>query len=554
MRRYRPAMMLITFLSIGVVWLVIFGPAIPSMRTTGFALAATVIAVVVVTWLAPKRLAMMIPLLLLVHHAVITRQAPGWITIAAALLLIPLLPGLYRLLSSKPRVLITASSVSIALAFAAAAILCARVDVRTWTSRTRVAAPRTGNNNVVLIVLDTLRADRIGAYGYRARPVTPFLDSFARQATTFPRTYATSSWTIPSVGSMFTGLTCGQHGIFDGHTPLPASPTLAETLRGAGYFTEGISANFALDEEIGFTRGFDRYTVLWRMVRGNRTSVPSIWDDLNSVLINYYRGWIATVPGWNWKPRAADVTLRASRALDLAPRDRPLFLFVQYVDPHAPCDPISRNRFESAQSDRAYDEKWSLQYDREIRDLDDALRTLVANVDRRLDPKNTVVIIVADHGEQIGEEGERGHGRNLSEATIRVPLIVRSPTLAPGVGPQEAFSVARIFDLIRASAGIAVPATTTRIANSSLRIGNMVDRAVIEGPYKFVQRTKLDPASIIHEALYVLPDEKHDAQAQNRAVADRLRAALAADPLPRKRDAGMSDEMRAKFRALGYLR
>src|SRR5439155_26971269 len=165
----------VTILAIGVVWLVVFGPALPSMRTTAVALIATVIALLVGARLAPERLAMAIPLLLRVHHGIITRQMPGWITVACAVVITPFLPRLYRVLRSKPRILIPASTVSIALAVVAATILCARLHARTWTGPKQIASPRSGTN-VVLIVLDTLRADRIGAFGYRARAVTPFLD------------------------------------------------------------------------------------------------------------------------------------------------------------------------------------------------------------------------------------------------------------------------------------------------------------------------------------------------------------------------------------------
>jgi arylsulfatase A-like enzyme len=553
-RRYRIAMVAITLFSIAVLWMALFGPALPSRKAIALAIIAAAVAIGVAAYAPPKRLAMAIPVLLLLHHFLITRQLPGWMTFAAAIVLIPITPRVYDLLRARPRLLVTVSCLAIAAALPAAAMLYQRVDSRTWSS-SRHATRAGSDTNIVLIVLDTLRADRLGAFGYRARQVTPFLDSFARTAAVFPRSYAASSWTIPSVASMFTGLTCGQHGVIDAHTPLPANhPTLAETLRHSGYYTIGVNANFLLDEEIGFTRGFDRYTVLWRMVRGNRSRVPSIWDDLNVILTLYYRDWFALVPGWTWKARAADVTARTVRALDEAPQGMPLFLYVHYVDPHAPCDPASGGRFQMAESDRSYDPNWSLHYDGEIRDLDAALQTLMARIDQRLDPRKTVVIIVADHGEQLGEDGGRGHGKNLSEATIRVPLIVRSPALPAGVRPQEPFSTARVFDLVRVAAGIPASMQSPAVVTSSLRLGNIAQRAVIDGNYKFVQQWQVDPPSLIDEAVYALPDEKHNILAANRGVADRLRLGAAADPLSFKVEGQMSDEMRAKLRALGYLR
>ena len=553
-RRERAALIVLAVLSVVLLWLVLFGPRIPPKVPMAVAIVAGLGAIALTAYLPLRYIIIAIPAMLLFHHVVITRRMPGWMTIAAAIVLTPILPRLHRWLRARPPLLATVACLSVVAAPIAAATLARRVESHTWNSDRRTAPRSAADMNVVLIVIDTLRVDRVGAFGYRARPVTPFLDAFARTATVFPRSYAASSWTIPSVASMFTGLTCGQHGVVDPHTPLPRNhPTLAETLRGAGYSTWGISANFLLDEEIGFTRGFDHYTVLWRVVRGNRNVVPSIWDDLNAVFSTYYRDWIAPLPGWNWKARAADVTARGIQALNEAPRDRPLFLYLQYVDPHAPCDPVSRERFAVAESDRPYDPNWSVQYDREILDLDGALRKLVTSIDRRLDPRKTVVIIVADHGEQLGEDGERGHGKNLSEATIRVPLIVRSPALPDGLHPDAPFSTARVFDLARFAAGIPSAQQPSGLVSSSLHFGDIAQRAVIHDDYKFVQRWRLNPPSLIDEAVFALPDERHNVLAQHHDVADRLRIAAAADPLVRNDDRQMSEEMRAKLRALGYL-
>jgi phosphoglycerol transferase MdoB-like AlkP superfamily enzyme len=553
LRRYALAMAAVTLLAVALVAVAVVGPTFPSKMMVGFMVIAAATAITAAALLPPERFVLLIPALLLLHHIVITRQMPGLTTIAVAIVLTPLMPPAYRFLTAHSRAVVIAGAISMAAAAASAASLRAHVSVRSWTHEPRMHSAAQGDN-IVLIVLDTMRADRVGALGYRARPSTPFLNAFARQATVFASAYATTSWTIPSVASMFTGLTCGRHGLVSGENALPAArPTIAEVLRRKGYFTSGISANFALDDQTGFTRGFHRYEVLWRLVRGNRSAVPSMWDDLNTVLTTYYREWIALVPGWTWKPRATEVTERAIGAIDAAPRDTPMFLFVQYVDPHAPCDAVNDHAFRVADTDNRYDPKWSLEYDREVRDLDSALETLVDHIDRRLNPAKTLVIIVADHGEQLGEGGQRGHGKNLSEATIRVPLLVRFPGKAPAI-TTTTFSTARIFDLMTEAASVPAESQAPTFANSSLMLGDTLQRAVIDGRYKLVQRWQLAPEKLLGETMYMLPDETRDVLAGNAAVAGRLRIAAEADPLPRGAGGAMTEEMRAKLRALGYLR
>ncbi len=552
-RSYRSAVALLIVAAAACVWFVRFGPTIHSPVVIGAAILLVAAAILIDMWLRPNQLGLAIPALMLAHQFIVIRHRPGIGPLIAALILTALMPWLSRAIQSKPRVLLSVCTIAVAAAVIAVVLLRDRVELHHWTDQTRKPPPGRGAN-VVLLVLDTLRADRVGAFGYDARPVTPFLDDLAKRSVVFPRAYASSSWTIPSVASMFTGLTAGAHGVVTGASALPRrQTTLPEILRREGYFTTGISANFALDDETGFTRGFDRYTVLWRLIRGNRSTVPSIWDDINAPLLRYYDGWKAPIPGWNMKPRAVEVTRRAIAEVDDAPRDRPLFLYVQYLDPHAPCDAAGTDDWRPSSSDQPFDEDWSVEYDREIRNLDRALAGLVQHIDARLDPRNTMLIIVADHGEQLGESGERGHGTNLSEATIRVPLLVRFPAGMSAPDANNVFATMRIFDLITKAAGLPSSTRDTRFVHSSLLVGRTVQRSVSDGTHKLVQHWTLDPPHLERESLFQLPDEARNVLSANPAAAETLRAAVDADPLPRAADV-ISDESRAKLRALGYLR
>jgi arylsulfatase A-like enzyme len=552
--RYVRARSILVVAAIALAWFARFGIAVPSpLRLT--ALLAVAACCAALAWsLQPRTLTLFIPLALLVHQWLITRRIPGAGPIIAAVILTPVAPAIFAWLNSKKRLILVTGAVAVVLAIVVTFPIRHRVEARAWTGRAEGRANES-LPNIVLVVIDTLRADRVGALGYRVRPTTPFIDHLAQHAVVFPRAYSASSWTMPAVASMFTGLSPGAHGVITSdHAIRRDVPTLAESLRKAGYYTTGISANFGLDSEHGYARGFARYTVLWRIIRGTWDAVPSIWDDLNAVLTHYYDEWADLIPDWNWKPHAEDVTRAAIDGVDAAPRGIPLFLYVQYVDPHAPCDGARPGDWHVRPGDRPFDEQWSVEYDREILRLDGALESLVRHLDERLDPARTMVIVVADHGEQLGEGGWRGHGLNLSEATIRVPLLIRFPTGAvPTLDPASPISTQRVFDLALDAAGIRRNWTIEAFPQSSLVQGNTMLRSVTDGRHKFVQSWDLRSGQVTREQLFELPDESHDLSAAQSGAGASLRAVLSSEPMPLTTADVLSDEARAKFRALGYL-
>jgi choline-sulfatase len=248
--------------------------------------------------------------------------------------------------------------------------------------------------NVLLVTIDTLRADHVGCYG-DAAAATPVLDALAARGVRFATAIAHAPLTAPSHASILTGLLPLGHGVRDnGSFVLPPSPTtVAEVFRAAGYRTAAFVSGFPLDHRFGFTRGFDTYDD--RMLRGR--------DPRRAVYV---------------ERRAADVTRAAVDWVRSA--QAPWFAWVHYFDPHAPYEPPAdlASRFASSP------------YDGEVAYVDRELGHLLAAAEPG--PPGTIVLVTADHGESLGEHGEATHGVFVYDATLRVPWIMAGPGLPRG--------------------------------------------------------------------------------------------------------------------------
>ena len=248
---------------------------------------------------------------------------------------------------------------------------------------------RQGPANLLVISIDTLRADHIGCYGY-AKAGTPNLDRIAREGITFDDAICTVPLTLPSHTSLLTGLSPVTHGVRDNANFKLADDfvTLAEVLRANGYSTGAAVGAYILDSRFGLNQGFTYYD-----------------DDLSS-------GRQPSLFGYPERP-ANKVTDSAIKWLSGA--KEPFFLFAHYYDPHAPYDPPSS--FARTFAGRPYDG--------EIAFTDSEIGRLLEFLDRRKMLKRTLIAVVADHGEGLGEHGEDTHGILLYTATLRVPLIIR---------------------------------------------------------------------------------------------------------------------------------
>lgn len=282
--------------------------------------------------------------------------------------------------------------------------------------------------NIIIYQVDTLRADRLGIYGY-PRPTSPNIDTFARQAVLYTRAKAQSPWTKPSVASLLTGLDPRRHGVLDfGDVLADKLTTLPEILRVYGYQTAGITVNGLIARTFGYNQGFDVYD-----------SLPVPFADAS----------VVNECAFNW--------------LGGIDRERPFFLFLHTLDPHNPYQapqpalgewlehyfgdqvPDPGNAEENYPFDAFFTQRFEAErarggrYTRVTRDLISALYDgEVAHVDacfgKLLDwlrqhdlYDNTLIIFVSDHGEELLDRTRTGHTTTLFEELVHIPLIVKYP-------------------------------------------------------------------------------------------------------------------------------
>lgn len=265
--------------------------------------------------------------------------------------------------------------------------------------------PAPPRRDVLLITIDTWRADAAGFTGSR-KVATPVLDRLATGGRVFTDTHAHAVITLPSHASMLTGLLPFEHGVRDnaGFTLRRDAPTLATILAEAGYATAAFVSSFPLDSRFGLDRGFGTY------------------DDA-------YEGYHSRLSTFAERPGSVTIE-RAKRWWD-ASRGRPRFLWVHLFEPHFPYEP--GEPYKTAYADRPYYGEIALA-DRQLAALIDPL---VGGAD-----PGTLVVVTGDHGEALGEHGERTHGIFAYEGTLKVPLIVFCPgRVKPGRESAPAWHV-----------------------------------------------------------------------------------------------------------------
>ena len=298
--------------------------------------------------------------------------------------------------------------------------------------RTRPPAPE-GAGNVLVIVVDTLRADHLPGYGY-PRGSTPNLDAFAEDAIRFDQAFANASWTRPSFASIMTGRYPSSHGVMAKADALPdAVTTMAEAYADAGWHTAGFMTNYNVAPYFNFDQGFDEYEylepefVLWAddsaakllLVQFLRQRIEGVRDAMFGVQ-----------PGTAYRD-AETVNSHLFRWLDRAPA-APWMMFVGYMDPHDPYfeHPYSGSGYARAAHQRpALEEADHLRalYDGEITYWDEHFGRLIEDLRRRGLYDDMTIVITSDHGEEFGEHGGFWHGTTLYDEQIRVPLFVKLP-------------------------------------------------------------------------------------------------------------------------------
>jgi choline-sulfatase len=254
--------------------------------------------------------------------------------------------------------------------------------------------------NVLLITLDTTRADHLASYGSPTSS-TPRMDALARQGVRFEQCISTAPITMPSHSSIMTGLYPYRHGVRNNGTHrLPNDVlTLAEALKDHGYATGATISAMVLNSRYGLDQGFDQY-------------------DQNLVAGSFRYSYLAR------ETPAADTIRRAQTWLDgqQGSKDSPFFMWVHLFDPHHPYTP------PPGYAERCQNNP----YDGEIAYVDEQLGLLIDNLRERKMLRNTLVIVTGDHGESLGEHGESTHSVFLYDSATRVPLIISHPSLSKG--------------------------------------------------------------------------------------------------------------------------
>ncbi len=335
--------------------------------------------------------------------------------------------------------------------------------------------------NVLLISVDSLRADRVGAYGHSARfagaeGTTPTVDALAADGVCFEEAVSTSSWTLPAHAALLTGLPDALHGLTDSARRLdPGHLTLAELYAANGWRTGGFWSGVNLHPAFGFSQGFERY------------------ENCSEIDIEVTRFASQEEDALFDAHEASHDTLTSAAVVDatltwvgetLAEGDAPFFAFVHLWDPHYDYLPPEnyaqrfdpgytgaangRNFMNPRQHWRGRDMEHVLAlYDAEIRYTDDQIARLLDGLEALGEREDTLVVFTADHGDEFYEHGKKGHQRTLYEEVVRVPLVISWPGVVPaGVRPK---SSARLQDVYTTLAGLCGLESPTWVEGRDLR-------------------------------------------------------------------------------------
>ncbi|HEY2387859.1 MAG TPA: sulfatase-like hydrolase/transferase [Candidatus Binatia bacterium] len=437
----------------------------------------------------------------------------------------------------RRRVLRFALEVAIGLG---AAVLWNHWSPPLWTApidqmRTVAEPPPAGTPNVLLIALDTTRADHLSTYGY-ARETSPHLTALAKDALNFTQARSPAQWTVPGHASMFTGMYPSRHGAhYAGDwasgpkiygrkrvLPLPEDrTTLAEVLRDRGYVTGGFAANFAnLDRGFGMAQGFMHYEdhpgLLFR-------PVPHVVR-----FVQRFR------PAFCKKPfrSAQEINEAALDWLGRVPEGRPFFVFLNYLEPHhwlapPPYDLWSRDLPHARQLAlkglfthkvpvHLTDEEQKFitaNYDGQVLAMDAALGELMDTLKARNSYENTLIIVTADHGELLGEHQIVGHGgRMMYEGLLHIPMVVKMPgTDRPRGDRTDRVQLVDVLPTVLATIGAPMPegvqgepvqhVTHETLAEEHInpefvaQFGDVYNRALrvyYDGPFKLISTSRGD--------------------------------------------------------------
>jgi choline-sulfatase len=441
--------------------------------------------------------------------------------------------------------------------------------------------------NVLIILVDALRADYLGCYGFKG-DISPAIDTFSARSTIFKNCYAQASWTKPSVATLFTSLYPEQHGLIDEGKRKPTAKersalktsvlsdsavTLAEILKKNGYETVGLVDSDWLNREFGFSQGFDRYD------DPGKFGHPS-WPPTSDALINKTIYWLGH-----------------------RSNERPFFLYLHLVDVHAPYQAdresfakVGKFEIPEIDSEISPDEwkskpryltvplkgkkwkrrlNWRKAYASGVTKFDQRLSRLFDYLNEKGIDRNTLIVFTSDHGEEFLEHGQWHHGLSLHNQVLHVPLLIHIPGQIRSLNSNFEMGLIDVAPTLLASMDIPFekpsfegrnlsallsggPAPEPRPIFSSTIKDNPDVFALVSDGYKLIWDRRSDKTLIYN--LRRDPYEREDLPAEYQPLALRLRQMLDRH-LKFIKDAShldqteinLNEEQREKFRSLGYL-
>lgn len=428
-----------------------------------------------------------------------------------------------------------------------------------WAGPRLLPAPEGPRRGVVLVSVDTLRADHLGCYGYD-RPTSPFIDTLAARGVRFTEARTHASWTLPSHVSMLTGRSPLDHGVDNfGDSLGPEMETVASRLRGHGVQTLASTTHVFVSPAFGVDRGFDRLVYV-------QDPPPE---------------------------QAVDAALALLETAD----ERPFFLFVHLFTPHWDYAPPEEYRARFAAGYRGtLTGSWAdlrhfdfptapmpprdlahviSLYDAEIRYTDDAIRSLWEGLERMGLAGTTTLLFTSDHGEEFKDHGELGHGKTLFEEQLRAPLLITGAGVAAPATVDVPVQHVDLLPTICALAGVPAPDGLAgrnlldRVEDpgegrphlAETKFNGPWRRSLVDGPFKLV--VELSTGNVALFDLHGDPDEHRNLAADDpvrlAAMQRRLAELVSAEERRRERrsaDDGtplLTQSQEAHLRALGYI-
>jgi choline-sulfatase len=424
-------------------------------------------------------------------------------------------------------------------------VVCAGIGVvaaalAIWARWPALGGRATPDLNVLLITLDTTRADSLGVYG-ASDGATPNLDRIAQEGVTFEEAMTAAPLTLPAHSSLFTAMYPPRHGVRDngGFVLDPGQTTLAERLKSAGFRTGGFVGAYVLDRRWGIAQGFDTYFDDFDVTKARGSALASVERPANEVA-DHALAWLNTVA--------------TSR----------FFAWVHFYDAHSPYDPPEpfRTRFANHL------------YAGEVAFVDSQVGRLMAFLEQRQLLDKTIVVAVGDHGESLGEHGESTHGFFVYQSVLHVPFAIRAPVQNMR-GERIANTVRSVdltptlLDLLNVPMSGAVdgrslvPLMTGASRDLALdayseamypryHFGWSDLRALTSGRYRYISAPRPELYDLQQD-----PAEEHNLYDARRTLADRMAESLrgvgpqTADRTPKATD--VDPDVRARLAALGYV-